>query len=229
MATNATTGTSATAPLDLSSMDIESALMAVQTQRANLLESQLKDQMAAVQARNNGIQDLNDLLSAVRGIRPSGDTTATADTGSATITMSNEQYVKVLHQDIARSQAELDANSGSTDMAKVAKVQMLRIKIGVLNANLKEAQAPGAPATKAVSLSLVLEANGFMSGTLSQAQFDQLIPTISSRIDGLNSTQQLDMLRLQSLTNKRNEAFDIMTNFIKKMQDGRSSIVGNMR
>jgi len=39
----------------------------------------------------------------------------------------------------------------------------------------------------------------------------------------------MDMLRLQSLSNKRNEAFDVMTNFIKKMQDSRSSIIGNMR
>ena len=37
------------------------------------------------------------------------------------------------------------------------------------------------------------------------------------------------MLRLQSLTGKRNEAFDVMTNFLKKMQESRSSIIGNMR
>jgi len=37
------------------------------------------------------------------------------------------------------------------------------------------------------------------------------------------------MLRLQSLSNKRNESFDVMTNFVKKMQDSRSSIIGNMR
>lgn len=43
------------------------------------------------------------------------------------------------------------------------------------------------------------------------------------------NSQQMDMLRLQSLGNKRNESFDTMTNFIKKMQDSRSSIIGNMR
>lgn len=43
------------------------------------------------------------------------------------------------------------------------------------------------------------------------------------------NSQQMDMLRLQSLGNKRNETFDTMTNFIKKMQDSRSSIIGNMR
>jgi hypothetical protein len=39
----------------------------------------------------------------------------------------------------------------------------------------------------------------------------------------------MDMLRLQSLNNKRNEAFDLMSNFVKKMQDSRSSILSNMR
>ncbi|WJH32173.1 hypothetical protein N6H13_15585 [Paenibacillus sp. CC-CFT742] len=46
---------------------------------------------------------------------------------------------------------------------------------------------------------------------------------------GTGCTLQMEMLRLQSLSNKRNEAFDVMTNFIKKMQDSRSSIIGNMR
>lgn len=43
------------------------------------------------------------------------------------------------------------------------------------------------------------------------------------------NAQQIDMLRLQSMANKRNEAFDVMTNFINKMQDSRSSIIGNIR
>jgi hypothetical protein len=36
-------------------------------------------------------------------------------------------------------------------------------------------------------------------------------------------------LALQSLLNKRNEAFDLMTNFMKKFADSRDSIIGNMR
>ena len=52
---------------------------------------------------------------------------------------------------------------------------------------------------------------------------------INRDIDSLSSSQQLDMLRLQSLSNKYNEAFDLMSNFMKKMQDNRSNIVANMR
>ncbi|WP_339239113.1 hypothetical protein MKX40_01355 [Paenibacillus sp. FSL R5-0517] len=55
------------------------------------------------------------------------------------------------------------------------------------------------------------------------------IQKLKGQIDAASNSQQMDMLRLQSLSNKRNEAFDVMTNFIKKMQDSRSSIIGNMR
>ena len=52
---------------------------------------------------------------------------------------------------------------------------------------------------------------------------------LNDQTDSMSNSQQMDMLRLQSLSNKRNEAFDVMTNFVKKMQDSRSSIIGNMR
>jgi translation initiation factor 2B subunit (eIF-2B alpha/beta/delta family) len=53
--------------------------------------------------------------------------------------------------------------------------------------------------------------------------------SLKNQVDALGNTQQMEMLRLQGMTGKRNEAFDVMTNFIKKMQDNRSSIIGNMR
>lgn len=62
-----------------------------------------------------------------------------------------------------------------------------------------------------------------------KGQLENLLGQIKSQIDSASNSQQMDMLRLQSLTNKRNEAFDTMTNFIKKMQDSRSSVIGNMR
>lgn len=55
------------------------------------------------------------------------------------------------------------------------------------------------------------------------------VQALKGQIDALSNSQQMDMLRLQSMSNKRNEAFALMTNFIKKMQDSRSSIIGNMR
>ena len=61
------------------------------------------------------------------------------------------------------------------------------------------------------------------------AMLDVEINELRTQIAALGSTQQMDILRLQSLHNKRNEAFDIMTNFMKKQADSRQGIIGNMR
>ncbi|GLC90538.1 hypothetical protein [Lysinibacillus piscis] len=138
----ANTSVAPVSPIDLSSMDLETALMMVQQQRANLLESQLKGQVDAIQARNAQVAELNTQLGALQ---------------------------------VAKSQAQ-----ANKDEKKVTEL-------------------------------------------------DTQIQMLKSQIDAINSSQQMDMLRMQSLTNKRNEAFEVMTNFIKKMSDSRSSILGNMR
>lgn len=130
-------------PINIQGMDLESAMMAVQSQRANLLESQLKGQIDAVAARNTEIAKLNQQISVLK-----------------------------------------------TERGKIPN------------------ENPPSPQV---------------------LQIDRQIEQIKSQIDAMTNSQQMDMLRLQSLTNKRNEAFELMTNFIKKMQDSRSSIVGNMR
>ena len=48
-------------------------------------------------------------------------------------------------------------------------------------------------------------------------------------LDVLDSDYQMARLRLTSLMNKKEEAFDVMTNFIKKYNEQRHAIVGNMR
>lgn len=115
-------------PVNISSMDIETALMMVQSERTKLLDAQLQTQIQEVQNRNQLIAELN-------------------------------------------SQLQVAQQNG--DEAAVQKLK--------------------------------------------------------GQIDAAGNSQQMDMLRLQSMSNKRNEAFDLMTNFVKKMQDSRSSIIGNMR
>ena len=61
------------------------------------------------------------------------------------------------------------------------------------------------------------------------SKLDAQITEIKVQIDVASNTQQMDMLRLQSLSNKRNEAFELMTNFMKKMADGQSEINRNIR
>lgn len=70
---------------------------------------------------------------------------------------------------------------------------------------------------------------GGATGAWNRGQIDAAITKTKGLIDAAGNSQQMDMLRLQSLTNKRNEAFDVMTDFVKKMQESRSSIIGNLR
>jgi hypothetical protein len=71
--------------------------------------------------------------------------------------------------------------------------------------------------------------NKFAKGDATLADFKALETSVKGKIDSTASTQQMDMLRMQSLNNKRNEAYDIMTNWLKNIQDKKSTIIGNMR
>lgn len=154
-------------PMNLQGMDIETALAAVQSQRAQLLEDQLKSQIAGVTDKNNQIAKLNNVMAG-------------------------------LYQVKGRFGASAPANAAVTSKEQSDLSQLYSA------AGLKEI-----PKTK--------------------SEVDAHISSVKQSIDALSNSQQMEMLRLQSLSNKRNEAFDVMTNFVKKMQDSRSSIIGNMR
>lgn len=150
--------------ISLSSMDLETALMMVQSQRTTLLDAQLATQIQEVQARNAQIGLLNSALGAVQGFVASPTT---------------ERFT---------------AATAAARAAGVTTDPFLAATAGTA--------APLAPA---------------------------FIAKLKGMIDAAGNSQQMDMLRLQSMSNKRNEAFDTMTNFVKKMQESRSSIIGNMR
>lgn len=154
-------------PVDLQGMGIEEALAAVQAQRTQLLDEQLKTQIAAVQARNEQVARLNSVLAGLSQVQGRLGTGAAAN---AAVTSQEQSNLSQLY-----------SAAGIT----------------------------GTPKTK--------------------GEVDAQINTVKQSIDSLGNSQQMDMLRLQSMTNKRNEAFDVMTNFVKKMQESRSSIIGNMR
>lgn len=54
-------------------------------------------------------------------------------------------------------------------------------------------------------------------------------PDLVRALDVLDSRYQMARLRLTSLMNKSDESFELMTNFIKKLNAGRDTIIGNMR
>ena len=71
--------------------------------------------------------------------------------------------------------------------------------------------------------------NELRNGSFSKSRLDALDTELKGKIDSETSGSQMDMVRMQSLNNKRSEAFDTMTNMLKKSSDSKSSVVSNMR
>ncbi|GAA4840505.1 hypothetical protein GCM10023310_18020 [Paenibacillus vulneris] len=153
--------------------------------------------------------------------------------GTVTTQVSNPDLETVLLQVQTDKSKQLDEQM----KAQMELIQKVNNEIAKLNESLSKLkssrpQKSGDSVTLDADLQKKLTENGISvpsSNKWTQADVDRALESLRSKIDSLNSAQQMDMLRLQSLTNKRNEAFDAMSNFIKKMAEQRGNIVGNMR
>ncbi|CUJ61755.1 hypothetical protein [Achromobacter dolens] len=184
--------------IDISGMDLETALMAVQNERVKLLDAQLQNQIKEVQGRNEQIAKLNEAmnsLNALAGLFKSGKDGAT----------------KMQDGDIPDWNKAGTANDNRYNQMRDAMWKAMGDAGMDLNTDKYQLQVDGG------------------ISKVTKGSLDTAIQAIKNKVDALSNTQQMDMTRLQGMTNKRNEAFDVMTNFLKKMQDSRSSIIGNMR
>ena len=59
--------------------------------------------------------------------------------------------------------------------------------------------------------------------------WDQFVERMKHRVDNLNSNSQLEMIKLQSLINKRNQAFEMSSNHVNKFSGTLDKIISNMR
>lgn len=179
---------------ELQGMDLETMMMTVQSNRAQLLETQLKEQINAVQDKNNKIARLNSAMGIMNGIQAKFPSNAQSGDKVDNYVKNNDyELEKELNSFLQASGSHpFPSNNGGRNMNGVQYL-------------------------------------GGLHGNTTKGELDTAIQRVKSEIDSLSNSQQMDMLRLQSLSNKRNEAFETMTNFIKKMQDSRNSIIGNMR
>ena len=178
---------------DLANMDIETAIMACQSSRANILEGELKSQVLAVQAKNEQVSKLNQARDALNKVLGKFDSDAKPDA-------------------VASKQTAIGSPTTAGTVAYEA------------NEAIKAAGVNPFGKTQAE-----LDKSGNLGDLTTKADITSAIDAIKSQIDSLTNSQQLDMLRLQSLSAKRNEAFEMMTNLMKKFQGPRDSIIGNMR
>ena len=209
-------------PMNIQGMDLETAMMTVQSNRANLLETQLKDQIASVQAKNDQIAKLNQALGLLNKAAAAMPSDAKAgDKINDAVKGNDYQLEKEVN-------SALDAAGvrpfSETNGEWSGKGRTQAWNASTNPSSTTDTKNAAGEVTKKAAVYV-----GGLGGNTTKGQLDGAIQQVKSQIDAASNSQQMDMLRLQSLSNKRNEAFETMTNFIKKMQDSRSSIIGNMR
>ncbi len=64
---------------------------------------------------------------------------------------------------------------------------------------------------------------------LSRGNFGEALDALDARMEKLNASAQLDMLSLNQMMSKRQQAFEMTSNMIKKLDDTKSSIIANIR
>jgi hypothetical protein len=65
--------------------------------------------------------------------------------------------------------------------------------------------------------------------TARDGKWDTNIENLKGVIDGMNSDSQLSMIRLQSLIDKRNQAYEMASNTLQKVSQNMDKLVGNLR
>ena len=73
-----------------------------------------------------------------------------------------------------------------------------------------------------------LGSGSFLSGRVTPGDAAQAVQLLKSHIDNLNNEAQADMTRLQSLVDKRDEAYNLGSDLISSVSDSRSSAIRNI-
>jgi hypothetical protein len=189
----------------IASGDIQTLIQMVQGERVRLLDAQLVDQVKAVQARNDQIAKLNNVLSKLTAFQGAIDGT---DAGSK---VKDWNWDKVDKYEIPLNDAIAEA--GVTDLGLTGAGRV----------------TPGEGQSIDDGHGHVLSGQTNISnGDTTKGQIDAAITKIKGLIDAESNNQQMDMLRLQSLNNKKGESVDILTNTQKKNNDTNTSIIRNI-
>lgn len=197
-------------------VDMDKSLIAQEEAVQQQHQEELEQTFEALEAISTEIVELND---EIESAEKKGDETAAAQK-EAQLKQKEEQEIKIASASMGLNVGQIDLSSMDLETA-LMEVQSQRA--AHLEEQLQE------------NLKIIQNRNERLSDLneklrKAQENGDTVLATeLKGQIDTEMNSQQLEMFRLQSLSNKRNEAFDTMTNFIRKMQDSRSSIIGNMR
>ncbi len=198
--------------IDIQNGDIELLLIAVQLRRAALVENDLRKMAGAMQDRNNALEQIN----TVKAELNTQKTFFNGKSGGVELIDQDHYdpsaYAKKTLQDAYKTDPE-----GTLERAEKGDFGAQGKELAILAQSMRKAGVGDDTVMKVAS------------GKITAGELDAAIGTVTAKGDSLSATQQLDMIKLQSLNNKRNESFDVVTNTIKKTGDVRSGIVSNMR
>lgn len=147
-----------------------------------------------------------------------------------------QQLEKQLRDQIESVQAKNDLMGRMNDALGVLnKVQELVVSDAKATDPIKDKTGGKLTAALITEVTNSLKAAGItpfakgFSGDLTKGELAGAIQQVKAQIDSLGNNQQTEMIRLQSLTTKRNECYEIITNQMSKMSSINEKIMGNMR
>lgn len=180
-------------------MDLGTLMMMLQLDRTEQLDKQIQDQMNEISQRNNKLKAMNELLSAMRK--------AKSDGSNDNINVTIDGKTKPLY---SKMESYTDKNW-----------------LGIKQTKQREVAADDSWA-KEYGIKWT-DINGGASKKTRDGQWDTNIENLKGVIDGMNSDSQLSMIRLQSLIDKRNQAYEMASNTLQKVSQNLDKLVGNLR
>ncbi|HET6467219.1 MAG TPA: hypothetical protein VFG43_02460 [Geminicoccaceae bacterium] len=244
--------------LNLASMDVETMLLSLNFERTQALENVVRDQMGGMQIKNGEIRDLNNLTIAGRNIEykkeGAEDLMAVgkqmSEWGSAGgRSWMNPDFKDVLDKyGIEHKASNMDKSAmsnaqggwyvsyptaeyhalGQQVMEKAAELQKPMADLTAIMPGSSPPQSY-ADAFKAAGIPLPKDAEGKELTKLTEDQMKGMLDNVQSKLDSVSSSSQLDMIRMQSMINKRNQAVEMLTNLVQKFAKTSDTIVGNIR
>lgn len=187
----------------LGNLDIQTAILMVQSRRYSLVNDRLVAQVKAVEEKNNQIARLNNVLTAISAFK-----NRIAGTG-ADDTAKNWSAKDVKNIEMKLNDA-IDA-AGLTDLG--------------LPSNNVGQRTPKEGEKQDGAVGKLIVGPNVVNGATTRGQLDIMEQKLKGMNDALSNNQQLDMVALQSLMGKANESVELMTNTAKKFFDSREGII----
>lgn len=183
-------------------IDVQTFLQMVMSQRVNLVDEQLRVQVKAVQARNEQLVKLNEVLSKLNVFQA-----AIGGTGPGS-KIDKWDDDKVRRYEIPLNDAIREA--GIEDLGFKGRGQV----------------TPREGEEQNGTVGHVVEGKTNMASCdTNRGQIESAIAKVKGLIDSESNSQQMEMFRLQSLNNKKNESVETLTNTQKKHTDSLSGII----